>query len=458
MSLDPAGRLHRRLISVTIAALFAAAPLARADDAQRIDALEKKLEQTLRQVQQLSNELRELRSQKAAPAAAAVPAAPAAGAAQAEKIEHLQQQVDQLTAGLATRGNEDQGLPIHGFADVGWQANTNQQHLALAGSNNTGTRGFQIASLDFYLNPQLGDRVKTLAELIFEVNRDQGVVGTDLERLQMGYTVNNDLTVWLGRFHTPYGYWNTAFHHGAQIQTSIYRPQFLDFEDSGGILPAHTVGLWANGGTRVGPGKVTYDLYVGNGPKISGATATGANATASLDPNLRGNDTHSMESGANLGYEFRGALDGLKLGGHFLRRANVHDDLANFNRTDLNVLGAYGVYITDDWEVMTEFYNFHNVDKSGTTGSHASWAYYGQIGRPIGKFTPYARWERTRLDQADNYFAYLETGQSYMRSLAGLRYDLTPRVALKIELGHFNATDRQTYSSNEARTQFAIRF
>jgi hypothetical protein len=87
--------------------------------------------------------------------------------------------------------------------------------------------------------------------------------------VQIGYTLNESATVWGGRIHTPYGYWNTSFHHGAQMQTSVLRPRYLDFEDKGGIWPAHIVGLWATVKTKVGTGKITYDAYAGNGSKLS---------------------------------------------------------------------------------------------------------------------------------------------------------------------------------------------
>jgi len=78
------------------------------------------------------------------------------------------------------------------------------------------TPGHQRRQPRFYLAPKLGDRVVSLAELIFETGPD-GHVGTDLERFQIGYQFNDQATVWVGRFHTPYGYVNTALHHGVWL-------------------------------------------------------------------------------------------------------------------------------------------------------------------------------------------------------------------------------------------------
>ncbi|MFI4941382.1 MAG: hypothetical protein ACHP7O_13720, partial [Burkholderiales bacterium] len=52
------------------------------------------------------------------------------------------------------------------------------------------------------------------------------------------------------------------------MQTTILRPLFLEFEDGGGILPAHMVGVWGTGKFKMDRGRLTYDAFVGNGPKI----------------------------------------------------------------------------------------------------------------------------------------------------------------------------------------------
>ena len=39
------------------------------------------------------------------------------------------------------------------------------------------------------------------------------------------------------------GYWNNAFHHGRWLQITVDRPEILKFEDEGGLLPVHLVGV-----------------------------------------------------------------------------------------------------------------------------------------------------------------------------------------------------------------------
>ena len=345
-----------------------------------------------------------------------------------ENIKELQKQISEITSGLANRSSSGEGIPIHGFMDVGFSNNSMKDPIAYP-------KGFNVGALSFYLTPHFGDNVKALVEPNFEVTPD-GAVATDLERLQIGYTFSDTATLWGGRFHTPYGYWNTAFHHGAQIQTSVLRPRFLDFEDKGGILPAHMVGLWGTGKARAGRGKFTYDVFVGNGPKIAmtaPAAAPSATNLGILDINQAGDNNHQAMVGFNLGYEFSGRLDGLRLAVHSLR-GDVDDDSLQANKTEVKMVGGSVAYLENNWEVMGEYYRFNDKDKSGTTGTHNSWADYLQIGRGFNNLTPYVRFERTVLNQLDNYFNAQASGQSYARQALGLRYNLNQKAALKFEL------------------------
>ena len=371
------------------------------------------------------------------------------------KLEAIQAELTQMASGMANRPSAGDGLPIHGFMDVGFASNSR--------GTSTNPMGFYVGALSFYLAPHFGDRVKALVEPNFEVT-PAGTVSTDLERLQIGYTFSDTATLWGGRFHTPYGYWNTGFHHGAQIQTSVLRPRFLDFEDKGGILPAHMVGLWSTGKFKAGEGKLTYDVFAGNGPKIA-LTGTASQTPGILDINLAGDNNHQAMVGFNLGYEFSGTMDGLRLAVHSMR-GDVDDDnttvgLGTPNKTGLNMVGGSAVYLSDAWEVMSEYYGFNDKDKSGATGTHKSRAGYLQAGRTFNNLTPYVRFERTVLDQADNYFRMQESGQSYARQALGLRYNLNPKAALKFELlnSSFKAeSGRAALGYRSLFVQYAIGF
>ena len=152
-------------------------------------------------------------------------------------------------------------------------------------------------------------------------------------------------------------------------------------------------------------------------------------------------------------------LSGLTLGAHgFTQTVNIDTAGVRTGQSKVNMLGAYAVYDTDEWEAMAEYYNFHDRDLMGSTGNKTSWAAYTQVGRHFDAgFTPYLRYEKASLDQSDMYFLSLTSGGSYNRSVLGLRYDLDPRAALKLE-GNRTHDNRLAASYDEVRVQFAVRF
>ena len=443
---------------------------AAADDSDRIAALEQKLDQSLQLIRQLSARVHDLEAQAEqrnagaaakgpgpAPAAAApvttaaaqpgTPAATQPGTVAAtppdtaQRLARVEQTVTEMAASAGQHA-EDIGMPMHGFADVG-VGNHNAEFPKYQGAD--------IAELDFFLTPRLGSRTRALFELNFEVGSD-GSVGVDLERAQIGYQFSDSATVWLGRFHTPYGYYNTAFHHGQQIATSLRRPRFIEFEDHGGIMPAHTVGAWLTGSQRVGDEKVTYDVFIGNSQRIAGGK---------LDMNNAGNTHGSTIVGANLGVLLSGALDGLKLGVDAFQTRILDEDTpapAPPFATRVRSFGGYAAYDTDSWEDIAEFHVFDNDDLTGHTGTHRSEAGFLQMGYRAGRYTPYARYERGSFQQSDNFFSAQDNGSSYYRTALGLRFDVDLVSSLKLELAETHLTDRDISSYDEALLQYAIRF
>ena len=438
------------VVLVLVVAMCAAPAQAAAGadaNAKAVAELQRKFAESLLAIKALTERVRELEAKQAstAPAATASTAAAAtSGPAEpvSARLEATEKRVEQLEKSDARQNANDVGLPLHGFADVG------------AGNHNpinSDLKGFNVGNLDFYLAPRLGDRTRALFELNTEVGSD-GAVSVDLERAQIGYQFSDENTLWLGRFHTPYGFLNTALHHGAWINNSVRRPKFLQFEDNGGIVPAHTVGLWLTGAQQVGTDKVRYDLYVGNAQQILGAsTMTGA-----LDMRNAGSPHGTLMGGGRIGYQFNaGAAEGLILGLHAFS-GHIEDDATNATR--LRAYGGYAAYDTDKWENIAELYLFDDEDLSHGSGAHHSNAGFAQFGYRSAWGVPYARYERTVLDQTDPYFAALAGGGSYYRVALGARFDVDLKSALKLELANTRLTDRSRAQYGEGLVQYAIRF
>src|SRR5438128_5043554 len=102
--------------------------------------------------------------------------------------------------------------------------------------------------------------------LLGELQVDPG--GYDMERLQAGWRVTPDISLWFGRYHNPIGYWNMEHHHGHYMETSAERPQIVEFEDEGGPLPIHLFGLLLQGMHPIGDASLQYDLGVASGPRV----------------------------------------------------------------------------------------------------------------------------------------------------------------------------------------------
>ena len=431
------------LLVVAIAALPSPAVSA-APESRALEEIQKKLDASLQMIQALSERVRELEAKQAtaatpAPAVTTTASPVLSPTMDNARLETNELRLEQLEKENASRNADDTGLPLHGFADVG------------AGTRNpinTNLKGFYVGNLDFYMTPRLGDRTRALFELNTEVS-SEGSVDVDLERAQIGYQFSDQATVWMGRYHTPYGYVNTALHHGSWINNSLRRPNFLQFEDNGGIVPAHTVGLWVTGSTRSGAGKMLYDAYLGNSQALVNGVLNMRNA---------GNTNGKLIVGGRVGFQFNeSATEGLTLGVHAFS-AHIGDDALVPNATRVLVYGGYAVYDTDRWEHIAEIYLFDNKDLNGSSGTHRSNAGFLQLGYRAPWGTPYARYERAALSQADPYFAAQAAGVSYHRVALGARFDLDLKTAIKLELANTRLTDRGRDQYGEGLVQYAIRF
>src|SRR5882762_11604604 len=124
----------------------------------------------------------------AAPAAssAAPPASPAAATARDPRVDSLASEVSQLSQSLS-RINSATGVPLHGFIDLGARFFSHTDPGSINGAN-----GFSEKAIDFYLNPELGPRIRSLMEIAIETGESSQSVGIDFERLQVGYVASDE--------------------------------------------------------------------------------------------------------------------------------------------------------------------------------------------------------------------------------------------------------------------------
>ena len=198
-------------------------------------------------------------------------------------------------------------------------------------------------------------------------------------------------------------------------------------------------------------GKLVYNLYAGNGTRI---------ADGLLNPNPSGDDNANKVVGFGVTHRFNGAFEGFAVGVNGLRQTvgayNANDMLTS--RTRLAMLGGYGVYDDGGWEVIGEAYRLRNTDLSGAGAAHGSSTGYVHVGHAFAdRWVPYYRFEKASLDQSDNYFLAQANGRSYARHLLGLRYNVDPRAALKLELVR-TRDEGLGRALDELRLQYAVGF
>lgn len=152
------------------------------------------------------------------------------------------------------------GIQFRGFGNVDLQAGESGQ-----------SNGFQLGIFNLLMTAKLSDHVGFLGELVMDVG-SRGMFQVEPERVLLVYRPNDYFHASLGRYHTGIGYYNNAYRHGAAfLQTTTGRPLLFAFDDQGGVLPIHKVGLSLTGRIPSGALGLNYIAEIGYGPSTHGS-------------------------------------------------------------------------------------------------------------------------------------------------------------------------------------------
>lgn len=133
---------------------------------------------------------------------------------------------------------------------------------------------FRIGQVDLFGLLRAG-KAEAFLELVFEPEQT-GEYFLDAERLYVGYMFHRVFTLRVGRFHTPFGYFTRVWHHGLYLMPQISRPLIIEFEDFGGPLPIHLIGVEAEGNFDLySSAKAGYVINFGDGNLQFGSTNIG---------------------------------------------------------------------------------------------------------------------------------------------------------------------------------------
>ena len=332
-------------------------------------------------------------------------------------------------------------LKIRGFADfnLGFGYDANPLIFPLVPAGTTAHNTFQIGEVDLFLSSKLSRTVSFLGEIV--IGADQtNFWGLDIERLQVTYKASRYFAISGGRYHTSIGYYNTAFHHGTWFQTATGRPFMYFFEDSGGMLPVHSVGITTTG---LMPGTGNLELHwvaeVGNGRSSD-------NFGQPVQNFLSDKNHKDFNLAAYIKPHW---VPGLQVGGSFYRDRMVP---AGFPEVNQNIGSLYAVFMNSQWELLNEAVLVSD-HSDGAPKSLNTPLMYGQISRKFGKYRPYFRYQY--INAAANDPVLVFTGR-YQGPSVGLRMDFTDYVALKTQYNRLYQRDVPPANGLDMQVSFAF--
>jgi hypothetical protein len=274
---------------------------------------------------------------------------------------------------------------------------------------------FTLGQLDLFATSTLSERISVLAEIVFEGGTDTRVV-TDLERLQLTYLFNDYLSVSAGRYHTGIGFYNNAFHHGAYFETVIGRPRVFAFEDEGGVLPVHEVGVSAQGAIPGTGSRLYYLAEVGNGRPwgaIEGEDGEGPKA-----------DLNSAKA-VNFRFSFRPERwRGFDAGGSLYLDTIPSDTVGPVTH---RISAAFATYRTPTIELMAEWLML--THDTGAV-SYRNDGGYVQASKSWGKWRPYYRYDRLSIESGTPFLGAIESSTTHV---IGVRLEPSEWVGLKAQ-------------------------
>jgi hypothetical protein len=296
---------------------------------------------------------------------------------------------------------------------------------------------FELGQFAVFVTSSLSDHISVLAEIVMEAGGTNTRVVTDLERLQVTFRLNDKLSLSAGRYHTDIGYYNAAFHHASYFETTIGRPRVYAFEDEGGVLPVHEVGLTMHGIVPKTGNMLHYVAEVGNGRSWT-TPADGA----------EGRDSNSGKS-TNVGLSLQPRQwRGVNIGTSYYRDEILHPTLGT---VDHRITTAYGVYRTPSTEVIAEWLRLTYLTSDGRQSDSLSG--YAQASHAFGKLRPYYRYDRLGIDPAAPFIGAFEP---YKAHIAGIRIDPAEWIGLKAQ---YERLDQGVYHGiNAVRTQLVFVF
>ncbi len=303
-------------------------------------------------------------------------------------------------------------LKIAGFSDLNFSA-TDQRGVR---------SGFNEGQFVLHLSSALSPKVTYFGELSATARADAATgmppatgFNLEIERSFVRFDESDRFKVSFGRFHTPITYWNSTFHHGTWLQTTVGRPEMMN---PTGFIPIHFVGAMVEGALPSGGLNLNYNVGVGNG--------RGSIITRGGDA---GDNNNNRAWLVNL-FTKPSSLFGLVVGGSVYRDKITLPTGRDFREW---ISAGYIVWQKENPEVIAEFTNV-NHHEIGRIADSNSQGFYIQVAYRLPwverLWKPYYRYDYLHIPRSDVAFQAIP---KLAGSAVGLRYDISNFASIKAE-------------------------
>lgn len=305
--------------------------------------------------------------------------------------------------------------------------------LDLREREHQGEDGFAVGQSVAQFTVQLDERLSAFTELTAGAQHGHGFE-FEVERLIVRYDFSDLLKISAGRYHTPLGYWNSAYHHGAWLQTTVSRPQAVKFGSN--IVPIHFVGALAEG--TFGSSHIAYKFGIANGRSAEKINAPGDIGDSNGRPAWL----------VALNYRPLGRrLLNVGIGAYFDSvEPEVPATLTAPGRVDEQIYSAHVALESETPEFIAEYTYARHKSSSARANVHSA---YGQLAYRLPfldeAFKPYVRVEWLNTKKDDPLFIGI-ADQDYHGVTVGARWDFSSFAVLKLEVREekFEMTGRRT--------------
>jgi hypothetical protein len=276
--------------------------------------------------------------------------------------------------------------------------------------------GFAIGQAVAHLTASLDNSLRVFGEFSMTAKDNEFTAG--VERLIVRYDFSDRFKLSGGRYHSPIGYWNSAFHHGAWLQTTVSRPEMAKFGSK--IIPIHFVGVLLEGNFPANKFGLSYKAGFGNGRHENIVQPGDAG-------DINGDNAWLFQLNASPI-----SLFGLHTGIGYYSDTVTPSDRPEI---DEKTFSAYVAWEKESPEFILEYlHSTHEfADNSSISGDVDAW--YAQVAYRLSggkrQWKPYARYESTEVDDSDPLLG--DQGLNYDAVVLGVRWDFSAYAALKAE-------------------------